>query len=270
VHEDPEGRPPATRRGPPGTILVIGGGDDRQAALEAEGHRVHRRTWHDPDRFEASADLVLLSPGEGERATVPTVLAVRRRHAGPILVALEGSTEADRVRMLHAGADDCVERVGDGELLARVAALLRRSTARTVPAAISIDTATGTAEVAGRALELTRREFDLLARLVAAPRRVFARQELLQQVWPPGSRASQASLTEHVRRLRRKIAAAGMAPEALETVHGVGYRLVPEALVPVARPGVERRRGERRRGHHDVEVVVLPDLAERPPGHGGS
>jgi DNA-binding response OmpR family regulator len=274
VGPDRSGGHPATPQRVVGTVLVIGGGGHRQAALESAGHRVHRHGWHDPDRFRRSADLVLLDPGEGDTATPSTIGAVRRRHTGPILVTLEGSTVADRVRLLRAGADDCVESVADGELRARVAALLRRSTAPTAPTGISIDTASRTAQAGGRALDLTRREFDLLAQLAAAPRRVFTRQELLEQAWPPGSRPSQASLTEHIHRLRRKIAATGVTSEVLETVHGVGYRLVPEAHVPPALSGVERRRGERRRGERrrrdrPDEVVVLPDLAESPPDHGG-
>jgi DNA-binding response OmpR family regulator len=254
-----------------GVVLVLGGGEDRQAALEAAGHVVYRRGWHEVDGFTTPVDLIVVTPGEGEPGAASMVRSVRDRHVGPVLAVLEGSTETERVRILNAGADDCVDRVGDGELLARVAALLRRIGRPEGPAgSLAIDMTARTVEVGGHHLDLTRREFDLLARLATNPRRVFTRQQLLEQVWPATGRRGPATVTEHVRRLRRKIAAAGVSPEGLETIRGVGYRLDPEGFVPLGGPGVERRREVRRRDDREAGLVVLPELAETStePGSG--
>jgi two-component system phosphate regulon response regulator PhoB len=82
--------------------------------------------------------------------------------------------------------------------------------------------------VDGQVVETTPLEFDLLARLVSAPRRVFSRTELLEQVWgSSGSWQSPATVTEHIRRLRVKLEPDRDRPRWLRTVRGVGYRFDP-------------------------------------------
>lgn len=83
--------------------------------------------------------------------------------------------------------------------------------------------------MAGREIELTRREFDLLAYLVARPREVVTREQLLAQVWGSSTDwQDPATVTEHVRRVRGKIDPAGRAPRWITTVRGVGYRFEPD------------------------------------------
>ena len=80
----------------------------------------------------------------------------------------------------------------------------------------------------GEFIETTRREFDLLAMLVASPRQVFSREQLLRSVWDSSSDwQAPSTVTEHVRRLRQKLEADPTRPQMLVTVRGVGYRFVP-------------------------------------------
>jgi DNA-binding response OmpR family regulator len=130
---------------------------------------------------------------------------------------------------LRLGADDYVVKpFSPRELSARVGSVLRRSTRldgleRLVAGAITVDPAARTVSVDGRDVELTAREFDLLAFLLRHRDRVFRRDELLEHVW--GYRVGEtATVTVHIRRLRTKIEPDPSRPRHLETVWGVGYR----------------------------------------------
>jgi DNA-binding response OmpR family regulator len=117
------------------------------------------------------------------------------------------------------------------ELLARIRAVLRRAMpSRDVLEAgpIVIDRGTRRVSVDGRAVELSGKEFELLAKLASAPERVFEKDELLREVWGFRSSARTRTLDCHASRLRRKLAAAGGGPYVLN-VWGVGYRLLREA-----------------------------------------
>ena len=160
----------------------------------------------------------------------------RLRDAGdrtPVVVLSGRSGEGDRIVGLDLGADDyLVKPFSPGELAARVRSVLRRSSGAPVAASpvagepaskLHIDPWTREVELDGEAVELTAREFDLLAFLAAHPRRVFTRAQLLEQVWSSSrSWQSEATVTEHVHRLRHKL-----GPRYLVTVRGVGYRLEP-------------------------------------------
>jgi two-component system, OmpR family, phosphate regulon response regulator PhoB len=243
-------------------VLAIGAGRHRQATLEAAGYTVRLLGWHEADRRPPDVDLVLAVPGEGEPDAAAVVRGLRSGFDGPVLALLDGSDETERVRALEAGADDCVDGIGDGELLAHVAALLRRSTLPP-PSRLIVDADAREATLDGRGLDLTRREFDLLARLAATPRRVWTRAQLLEQVWPRDvQRQGTATVTEHVRRLREKLAAAGGSRACIETVRGVGYRLVPERCGGTQDDADgDRRRRHRRQEDRDAELIVVPDLS---------
>jgi two-component system catabolic regulation response regulator CreB len=155
----------------------------------------------------------------------------------PIIVLSSRDAEADRVAALESGADDYVTKpFSPREIVARVRAVLRRSAA--APAStgsagtqlppITTDSRTRRAVAAGRALDLTRVEFDLLATLLGSPGRVFTRAELIDRVWGDGFRITDRTIDSHVKALRRKIAEAGAEPSWIETVRGVGYRLSDE------------------------------------------
>ncbi|MFB9384373.1 response regulator transcription factor [Pseudonocardia petroleophila] len=206
--------------------------------LEADGYVVVEA----PDGAAALAriaddlpDLVVLDlsmPGVGG------LDVLRRVRDGdgslPVIVLSGRSGETDRIVGLDLGADDyLVKPFSPGELAARVRSVLRRS-GRAAPQPVTrgsglvVDPATRDVVADGRTVELTAREFDLLAFLVAHPRQVFSRAQLLKQVWrsDPGWQG-EATVTEHVHRLRHKIEADPARPRRLRTVRGVGYQLEP-------------------------------------------
>lgn len=154
----------------------------------------------------------------------------------PVVVLSGRNGEGDRIVGLDLGADDyLVKPFSPGELAARVRSVLRRSSGHPIPPAVPpgggdapggslrVDPRTREVELDGRPVELTAREFDLLAFLVAHPRQVFTRAQLIEQVWSSSHGwQSEATVTEHIHRLRHKLGA-----EHLVTVRGVGYRSGP-------------------------------------------
>ena len=161
----------------------------------------------------------------------------RLREAGsvPIVMLTALGEESDRVLGLEIGADDYVTKpFSPRELTLRVQSVLRRARepasrpvrpALLVDGEISVDVGARVATAGGRTLQLTVREFDLLAFLLAHPRRAFTRAELLEQVWG-WTFGDHATVTVHVRRLREKLAPATTRPR-VTTVWGVGYRYDP-------------------------------------------
>ena len=148
--------------------------------------------------------------------------------------------EVDRVIGLEVGADDYVTKpFSMRELIARVHALLRRiehvqevlaadkSTTDTPIAygSLRLDPSAYLAILAGDPLDLTRTEFDLLHLLLRNPGRAFSRSYLLDTVWGENYVTGDRSVDNAILRLRKKLGALG---EAIETVWGVGYRLVPD------------------------------------------
>jgi two-component system, OmpR family, phosphate regulon response regulator PhoB len=186
----------------------------------------------------ARPDLVVLDlsmPGLGGLDVLRRVRADELDPALPVIVLSGRSGETDRIVGLDLGADDyLVKPFSPGELAARVRSVLRRSGApRPAPAPVDpdgivVDAAARAVTVAGRGVELTAREFDLLAFLVAHPRQVFSRAQLLAQVWhsAPGWQG-EATVTEHVHRLRVKLEDDPTRPRRIRTVRGVGYQLEP-------------------------------------------
>jgi DNA-binding response OmpR family regulator len=151
----------------------------------------------------------------------------------PIVMLTALGEEEDRVLGLELGADDYLTKpFSPRELVLRVASVLRRS--RELPARdadhepvrdgdLTVDVPGRRAHLAGHALQLTAREFDLLAFLVRRPGQVFSRAELLERVWG-WDFGDQSTVTVHVRRLREKVEPDPTAPRRIATVWGVGYR----------------------------------------------
>lgn len=183
---------------------------------------------------ERRPDLVVLDlsmPGVGGLDVLRRVRLDEGDDGGPALpvIVLSGrSGETDRIVGLDLGADDyLVKPFSPGELAARVRSVLRR--AGGVPRrthGLEVDPATREVRVDGAAVDLTAREFDLLAFLARHPRQVFSRTQLLHHVWcsEPGWQG-EATVTEHVHRLRHKIETEPARPRRLRTVRGVGYQL---------------------------------------------
>jgi len=152
----------------------------------------------------------------------------------PVIMLTALGEESDRVLGLESGADDYVTKpFSPRELTLRVQAVLRRAQAARAAATqppppvrsgrLEVDVAARRARSEGRELELTGREFDLLAFFVCHPGRAFSRAELLEQVWG-WSFGDLSTITVYVRRLREKVEQDPTVPIQLQTVWGVGYR----------------------------------------------
>jgi DNA-binding response OmpR family regulator len=174
-------------------------------------------------------DLVVLDRMLGDMDGLEVCRRLRALLPGlPVIMLTALTEEADRVAGLEIGADDYLTKpFSPRELVLRVRSVLRR--ARPEPDLVlrdgdlTADTARRTAELAGRPLPLTVREFDLLEFLMRHPGRSWSRAELLDRVWG-WQIGDQSTVTVHVRRLREKIEADPAAPVRLLTAWGVGYR----------------------------------------------
>lgn len=176
-------------------------------------------------------DLVLLDLGLPGVDGEDVLARLRRDSALPVIVLTGRSEERERVRVLDLGADDYVVKPCSlPELEARIRAVLRRGqpappSHRIEFDGLTIDRHAHRVEVDGAPVDLTPKEFDLLAFLASSPDQVFTREDLLEHVW--GSTQDwqdPATVTEHVRRLRLKIERDPSSPRWLHTVRGVGYR----------------------------------------------
>ncbi|WP_242342169.1 response regulator transcription factor [Anaeromyxobacter terrae] len=155
----------------------------------------------------------------------------------PVLILSAKGQEGDKVAGLQLGADDyLVKPFGLKELLARIDALLRRRRARgeTGPnravrkaGQIELDLDSRRATVAGNPVELTSREYDLLAFFVLHPDRVFSREQLMEAVWGSRYFGTARTVDNFIARLRAHIGDDAEHPRHLETVRGVGYRFNP-------------------------------------------
>jgi two-component system alkaline phosphatase synthesis response regulator PhoP len=151
----------------------------------------------------------------------------------PIIMVTGRAEEGDKVLGFELGADDYVTKpFSPRELIARIRAVIRRGKsaaaserkARLRAGDLEIDRERFEVRMSGKAVELTRKEFELLATLVATPGRVFGREELLDMVWGREGFVEPRTVDVHLARLRAKFIAARLAAPAIETVRGVGYR----------------------------------------------
>jgi len=152
----------------------------------------------------------------------------------PVLILSAKGQESDKVAGLRLGADDyLVKPFGLKELLARIDALLRRRRARGETGtqrsmkrvgALEVDLEARRATVEGKPLDLTSREFDLLAYFITHPDRVHSREQLMEAVWGSRYLGTARTVDNFVARLRAHIGDDAESPRHLETVRGVGYR----------------------------------------------
>jgi two-component system alkaline phosphatase synthesis response regulator PhoP len=177
-------------------------------------------------------DLLLLDlalPGMDGTAICRRLRQDEDTAAMPVIMLTARVEEADKLHGLSLGADDYITKpFSMKEVVARVRAVLRRS--RT-PAAepevlsccgIEVDRSRRTVQVGDRMLELTRKEFDLLADLMSRPGRVATREQLLERVWGYEHPGNTRTVDVHVRQLRKKLGSP--ADGCIETMVGVGYR----------------------------------------------
>jgi len=183
-------------------------------------------------------DLVLLDLAlpDGDGRDVCRVLRAERDV--PVIMVTARGTETDRIVGLEIGADDYVVKPFSGaEVVARIRAVLRRTGGTgtgAAPAAapsrplrfgdLSVDLAARTAVLGGAELELSRKEFDLLAELARNAGRVVTREDLMARVWDENWFGSTKTLDVHMGWLRRKLGDAAADPRFIHTVRGVGFR----------------------------------------------
>ena len=197
--------------------LETGDGDDARALVERE-----------------SPDLVVLDVMLPGTDGLELCRWIRSSSDLPVIMLTARGEEADRIVGLELGADDYVTKpFSPRELAARVKSVLRRA----APAGVDdeqlgfgdVRLERGTRDVwkAGRDVRLTAKEFDLLWFLASHPRRVFSRDQLMASIWGYTAAFDTGTVTVHVRRLREKLEDEPSDPRHVQTVWGVGYRLVP-------------------------------------------
>jgi DNA-binding response OmpR family regulator len=159
---------------------------------------------------------------------------LRRNSDLPVILVTGKANEMDRILGLKLGADDyIVKPFSPGEVVARVQSVLRRTGKRWSGQTmdfgdLSIDVGSREVRVKGELVDMTAKEFDLLAFLAGSPRQVFSREQLLRQVWSSSAEwQDAATVTEHVRRIRRKVEEDPDRPRRVVTVRSVGYRFEP-------------------------------------------
>nr|WP_202555748.1 response regulator transcription factor [Streptomyces sp. SID4950] len=179
--------------------------------------------------------VVLLDLGLPDQDGYEVCGKIRKRTSTPVIMVTARADVRSRIHGLNLGADDYVVKPYDtGELLARIHAVSRR-TVHEDPAGgdsdalrlgpLLIELSTRQVGVDGTVVQLTRKEFDLLALLAQRPGVVFRREQIISEVWRTSWEGTGRTLEVHVASLRAKL----RMPALIETVRGVGYRLVTPA-----------------------------------------
>ncbi|MGI9607953.1 MAG: response regulator transcription factor [Acidimicrobiales bacterium] len=232
--------PPQSTASRPRRVLVVD--DDPDArwlavdALAEHGFDVNEAETGQRAQEQVGArspDLVVLDLGLPDMAGLDVLKWLRAAGDVPVIVVTGRGDRSDRVVGLELGADDYVVKPFDPrELVARVNAVLRRGRVAESDVLdfgdLTIDLLTRDVVCRGVVVELTTKEFELLACLARSPRQVFSRAELLDKVW--GSSPDwqdPGTVNEHIHRLRRKIEVDASNPRWIGTLRGAGYRFTP-------------------------------------------
>ncbi len=201
--------------------------DPLVAGLRREGYDVSRVANGGSALEAPTADLVLLDLRLPDIDGLDVCRKLRERSRVPIIVLTARGEEADRVVGLELGADDYVVKpYGLRELIARIRAVMRRAASLGADGTLrvdglEVDERARRAILDGTELELTPKEFDLLAALARDPGAAISRQRLLAEVWQTSWYGSAKTIDVHIAALRRKLGDPGW----IETVRGVGFRL---------------------------------------------
>lgn len=186
-----------------------------EAATAAEGWSLRK-----------AADVIVLDrmlPDESGDSFLRRLREADAAPGVPVLMLTARSSEVDRVGGLDAGADDYLTKPFSApELVARLRALLRRLPARRQLQVgdLRIDLDGARVMRGDEELQLTRREFDLLAHLASDPGRVYTRTQLLDQVWGNDFVGTERTVDQHIAQLRQRL-----GDDLIETLRGRGYRL---------------------------------------------
>jgi DNA-binding response OmpR family regulator len=200
--------------------------------LEREGYEVIAAGTGAAALAAEGYDVVLLDLGLPDLDGLEVCRRLRAASEVPIIVVTARGDEVDRVVGLELGADDyMVKPFGFRELMARIRAVTRRTRPRAdevaprTLGALTVDPRTHSVTVDGADVALTPKEFDLLLVLAEEPGTVYARAHILETVWDPHWYGPSKTLDVHVASLRKKLG----DPAWIETVRGVGFRLVDPA-----------------------------------------
>ncbi|MER5576763.1 response regulator transcription factor [Streptomyces massasporeus] len=179
--------------------------------------------------------VVLLDLGLPDQDGYEVCGKIRKRTSTPVIMVTARSDVRSRIHGLNLGADDYVVKPYDtGELLARIHAVSRRTSHEDTSSGIETELRLGPVHIElpnrrvsvdGSVIQLTRKEFDLLALLAQRPGVVFRREQIISEVWQTSWEGTGRTLEVHVASLRAKL----RMPALIETVRGVGYRLVAPA-----------------------------------------
>lgn len=181
-------------------------------------------------------DLLVLDLGLPDGSGLDLLRSLRQgvHRDLPVIIVTGRGEETDRVLGLELGADDyLVKPFSQRELTARIRAVLRRTRPDPIISVIHlgrllIDTGARTIHAAGQQIALTPLEYALMEFLASTPGRTFSREQLLTQVWDSSTQwQDPGTVAEHVYRIRRKLAAAGITTPRISTVRGYGYRMDP-------------------------------------------
>lgn len=200
-----------------------------QTERAADGERALERMLHEPP------DLTLLDIMLPRLDGIEVLRRARLNSTHPVIMLTARIEEVDRLLGLELGADDYIcKPFSPREVVARVRAVLRRSAGAgaTTSAArrLQLDDTHWRASFDGVALNLTRLEFRLLQALSRQPGRIFSRAQLLDLAYEDTVDVAERAIDSHIKNLRRKLAAAAPASDAIRSVYGVGFAFEePEA-----------------------------------------
>lgn len=210
--------------------------------LEQAGYQVHTAaTAEDALAFvrHSPPDLVILDIGLPGMDGLDALREIKSGHDLPVIFLTARRRELDEVVGLELGADDYITKPFDADVvLAHVKAVLRRTSSTSQPEVepkrillgdLEIDPASHTVSCAGRYLDLSPREFDLLLALASQPGKVITTEDLLAQVWGAEFVGQPQVVYVHTRWLRQKLETDPSRPQRILTVRGVGYKLIPQS-----------------------------------------
>lgn len=178
-------------------------------------------------------DLIVLDISMPEMDGLEVCKSLRKKRETPILFLSSRDEEIDKIVGLEIGGDDYMTKpFSPRELVARINAILKRSTAQITPSAetkasyglVTIDTASYTATVGAHQIPLTATEFMLLLALFKHPHKVYTRDELMDQAYGAHITVSDRTIDSHIRRIRSKFAEKNIL-DVISTNHGIGYKL---------------------------------------------